>query len=110
MERFDAEPDIGTIKALHDDLCIAHPQPLYDLFAHRGRGGRRQSQDGRMAQRLNGGAEPQIIRPEIVTPLADTVRLIDDEERGLDGFKTLEYLLVAQLFGREKEKLKLALF
>ncbi len=63
-----------------------------------------------MTQRLDGGAESQVIGPEIVAPLADTVRLVHDEERRFDGFEAIEYLLVAKLFGREKEKLKLALF
>ena len=54
---------------------------MEDVFAHRGRGGGGQRQDGRFPEFADRTAEGEISGAKIVPPLADTVRFVDDEER-----------------------------
>src|SRR5215218_10040500 len=63
-----------------------------------------------MAEGLDDGAEPQVSWPEIMAPLADAVRLVDDEQRGLRLPEPLQRLLVVELLRRDEQKLEVAFF
>ena len=59
---------------------IAQAEPPDDLLPDRGRRGRGQREADRRAERLGLRAQHHVVGPEIVTPLADQVRLVDREQ------------------------------
>ena len=71
----------GQTAAQGEHVVAAGPQLLGDVGHHprvRGRGGGEDRSVGR--QRGEQVADPPVVRPEVVTPVADAVRLVDDEE------------------------------
>ena len=79
--RADGEVDLRPIEAAHQHPRIAHPQALDDLLPHGRRRRRGQRQHLRRPQLRGERAQPQVVRPEVVAPLADAVRLVDHEQR-----------------------------
>src|SRR4051812_34612235 len=60
-----------------------------------------------MLELFDDGAEAQVLRAKIVSPFADAVRLVDDEERGFGRQDLRERLLVRELLRRQEEELGL---
>ena len=73
----------------------------------RGSGGR-QSENGGVTQRLNHAAEFKVVGPEVVAPLADAMRLVDDEEGGFCFPQLVQGCFFSKLFGREKQELEVS--
>ena len=71
---------------------------------HRRRGGRGQRQPDRRAERLGLRAEPHVVRPEVVAPLADQVRLVHGEQPRPRAAQRLPGLCVAELLRREEDE------
>ncbi len=63
-----------------------------------------------MVEGLDHDAQPEVGRPEIVAPLADAVRLVDDEQRWFSLPEPLERPFVVELLRRDKQELEVALF
>src|SRR5215213_435330 len=63
-----------------------------------------------MVERLDHGAEPEVGRPEIVTPLADAMRFVDNEQRWPGLPEPTQRLLVVEPLGRDEQKLEVAFF
>ena len=77
----DGVADVGAVEAGHELRGTVERQPLVDLAA-RDRIGRRGEGDARSGREaLAQGRQPQVLRPEVVPPLGDAVRLVDREER-----------------------------
>ena len=85
-DRTHAQLDIGTVESGHNDTRRREPQQVDDVVADFGCGRRGKRRNGRtaglaVAAAARGGRrpEPPVIRPEVVPPLRDAVRLVDDE-------------------------------
>jgi len=102
----DLEVDVGAIEAADDHRRIAQPEALDDLLAHRRRGRRGEREHGRAPERLHRRAEAQVVGPEVVPPLGDAVRLVDDEQRGLRDRELVEHVGVGELLGCEEHELQ----
>src|ERR671932_15408 len=63
-----------------------------------------------MTECFNHSTESEIIGSKIVTPLADAMSFINNKQRGLRILQSLQYLWIVELFGREKQEIKLLLF
>ena len=59
-----------------------------------------------MPERLDRRAEPEVVGPEVVAPLGDAVRLVDDEEGRPGGGELVEDGGVGELLGGEEEELE----
>ena len=73
----EAAEDLGSVaaEAEADEYLVAHDR--------RRRGGARE--DARRPQLLEQSADLQVLRPEVVPPLADAVGLVDRDERGREA-------------------------
>ena len=69
----------------------------------RRRGGGERDPHGR-AELVGLRAEPQVVGPEVPSPLADEVRLVDDEQPGPGAPQRRAGLVVGQLLGREEDE------
>src|SRR5947209_13222535 len=76
-----SEPDVGSIKTLHDDLRIAHLEPFHNLLTNSRCSCGSESQDGWPPNLLNDGTEAQVFWSETISPFADAVRFINDKQR-----------------------------
>lgn len=64
-----------------DHLAVlAQPEPIDDVRTHRWRRGGGQGDHRGTPQPVDRRTEPQVVRPEVVPPLGDAVRLVDDEQ------------------------------
>jgi len=81
---FDADDVEGEVRAVearsHGD-GVAQTQPRGYLLCDARRRGCGRGHHGRAAQRLDDLAQAQVVGPEVVSPLGDAVRLVDDEQR-----------------------------
>ena len=75
-----SQAEVRSLEAADRDVGIAQLQHLENVIAHLGRGGGGEGGGLGMIEHLEGLGEAQVVRPEIVTPLAETVRLIDRDE------------------------------
>jgi len=84
------------------DAITRDVQRLRDLALHRRRGRGRQRQHGRAAQRAAGVAQRTEGGPEVVAPLRDAVRLVDDEQPDALFLQQPERAQVGQALGRRE--------
>jgi hypothetical protein len=84
------------------------PQALEDLVTHDGRGRSGARQHPRRRQLLQQCADPQILRPEVVAPLADAVRLVDRDEGTIEVAQQSAKPLEAETLGRRVRQRVLA--
>jgi hypothetical protein len=93
---------LGRSKPRTTTVGSSEPEPLDDLVTH-GRSCRRgEREHRRMPERVDGSTEAQVVRPEVVTPVADAVRLVDDEEPDARAAELLQGLLAASCSGARK--------
>ena len=59
---------------------VAQAEPRDDVVRDLRRGGRGRRDDRLRAEPARGIGEPEVVRPEVVAPLRDAVRLVDDEQ------------------------------
>ncbi len=105
--RLHREVDVRAIETAHHLDRILQSETLGDLGAHGRRRRRRQRQRRRIPERLGHRSESQVLRPEVMAPLADAVRLVDDQELRLRLAELLERLLGRELLRREEQVLEL---
>src|SRR5437879_420092 len=110
LEGLYAQPDIGSIKTLHDHMGIAHIEAFQNLITYWQRSGSRQCQYAWMAQFLDDCSQPQIIGAEIMAPRTDAMRFINDKQRGLSLLQLLKRLFTIELFGSKEQKLEFTVF
>ena len=75
----DAVAEIRPVEARHVLRRVAHLQLLTDVVPHAARGGGRQRNDRHFWKTPAQFGQLAVLRPEVVTPLADAMRLIDRE-------------------------------
>ena len=69
--------EVGPVKAGDDPAGVGKPQKTHNVLPHLGRGrGGKGREDRPAGQRADKGGNIQIIRPEILAPLADAVGLV----------------------------------
>ena len=78
--RHDREREVRPVEPGGDARGIAEPEAGDDVVRHLGRRGRRRGDDRLGAEPARGVGEPEVVRPEVVPPLGDAVRLVDDEQ------------------------------
>jgi hypothetical protein len=107
LKRLDREADVRPVEAADDDRGVAHREALDDLLAHGRRRRRGEGEDGRAAERLGRGAQAQVVRPEVMAPLRDAVRLVDHQQRRPGDGELVEHVRVRELLRRQEEELEL---
>ena len=76
----DVVGEVRAVEAGRDPHRVAQPEPLRDVDGDPRRRGRRRGEDRARPERAGDVAEPQVVGPEVVAPLAHAVRLVDDED------------------------------
>src|SRR6185437_4702620 len=103
----DAVADVGTIEAGDECPRLAQPQPL-DHFLARCKIRSRSERNARHAAiALRQHGKLQILRPEVVPPLRDAMRLVDGEERERALIEKGQAALRQQPLRRDIEQLEL---
>ncbi len=103
------EGDVRSIEVSDNDLGIAQAQPPHDLMSDRRRSRCRQCHAHGHPHRLSLCAEAQVVGSEVVPPLADQVRLVDDEQSRPRTLQHLPRPRVAELLrGEEDERIRTA--
>ena len=98
------ERDVRPVEVADHDLGLAQAEATDDLVAHRLRGGGRERDPHRHLEGIRLRAQPQVVGPEVVPPLADQVRLVDGEQPRLGAAERVERLPVGELLGREEDE------
>jgi len=95
------ERDVRPVEVTDHDRRVTQAEPLHDFRPHGRRRGGGQRQPDRCADRVRLRSQQHVVRPEVVTPLADQVRLVDHEQTRPRPQQRLPRLAVRELFGRE---------
>lgn len=106
--RAGAEPDVRAVGVVDEHARVAHPQPADDLGAHVRRRGRGEREQPRLAQARDGPPDEQVVRPEVVAPLGDAVRLVDDDEPHVGRRQCLDDDLALELLRAEQQHVEAA--
>ncbi len=85
----DRVADIGPVEAGDVDRGVAEPEPRTHVVARLGVGRRRAGHDGYAGEEAAQLPQLHVLGAEVVTPLADAVRLVDGEQ-GDARFKPLD--------------------
>ena len=85
-------------------LLVIETQLIADVTLHDGRRRRSEGDYRRGSQRRQIAAQQPVVRPEIVTPLRNTMGLIDGDQRWLPLCQHLRKTGNSQAFGSDKEK------
>ena len=105
----DGVADVGPVEAADERAPAGQPKPLDDVLARR-LVGRRGERDARHAGKLfRQHGELRVLRPEIVTPGRDAVRLVDGEERHLRFVQQREKIVRQQPLRRDVDEIERAL-
>ena len=91
------------MEAQHDPRGITQMQLRQNIVADLARGAGREGRDGNVGEALAQRAELAILRPELVTPFRDAVRLIDGEKADGDARQPFEHILAHDAFGGDVE-------
>ena len=76
------QADVRAVEVADRHLEIPQAEPPDDFPPHGRRGRRGQRQADRRPDRLGLRSEPHVVRPEVMAPLADQVRLVHGEQPG----------------------------
>ena len=104
----DFDGDVVAAEAVDEAGGFGEPELLDDIVLHHGRGGGGQGDHRRRAEARQVAAEHAVVRPEVVAPLRDAVRLVDRDERRLALGEHLGKARDAQALRRDEEKVELA--
>ncbi len=102
------ELQIGPLEAGDAGLHRGAVELAHNVLAHHRGGGGGEGRHLRDAQLVDEFPDAMVIRPEVMAPLADAVRLVDHEEGGTPPQDRLAELPGAQPLGRDVEQLQLA--
>ncbi len=106
--RGDPVLDVRPVEAGDEVPGLVEAEPGGDLGV-RGRGGRRGQRDPRhLRPPLVQHRQGEVVRPEVVAPLGDAVRLVDREERHLALVEEALRALGAQPLGGQVQQVQLA--
>jgi hypothetical protein len=106
LHRRDLVPQVGPVDPGVEDVRIAQAQLPDDVVGDFGRRGRGQGEDGGVAELFDGIRELEIRGPEIVAPLGDAVRFVNDDQVNLDPFQGADEPRVGEPLGGRQQKLR----
>ena len=107
--RADFVKQVRAVERRLEHRRVEHAQVLLDIHLHLGRRGRRQRDQRRGSDLVDDRAYAAILRPEVVSPLRNAVRLVDRIERNSDFAQEIDIILLRKRLGGEIEQLGLAL-
>jgi hypothetical protein len=99
---------VGPVHAGVDDVEALDAELLRDVIDHRFGGRGREGQDGRAAESLDGAADLEEGRAEVMAPLRDAMRFIDDEQARALARHHGDEVRVGEALGRREDDLRLA--
>jgi hypothetical protein len=102
------EREVGTVETVDELLRVFHAQLRADIGACARIGGGGGGDAGHVRKRISQATQRAIVRPEIMAPLADAVRLVDGDQRHLHLLKTRCQRPIRQRLGRDVEQVHLA--
>src|SRR5947209_8776887 len=104
---FHTEPDVGSIKTLHDDFRRAHPKSFHNLLTYSRGSGRSERQDARTPNLLDDSTEAQVFWTETIAPFANAMGFIHDKQRRMCLLQACKNLFIVELLRSEKQEVKL---
>ena len=99
----DREREVGTLEAGDEVERIAKGELCRDVRSHLGRGGGGE-RGGRHAQLGAEPGKPPVVGPEIMAPLADAVRLVDDQAGRSDAAQRVAECAAAESLRRDVQQ------
>jgi len=103
-----ADADVRAVEAGPEQRAVLQPQLPLDVL-HRARvGGGGQRQPGDLWEALRQDRQGAVLRPEVMAPLADAMRLVDREEGDRGFVQARQGAFGRQALGRDIEQLKVA--
>ena len=100
--------DLRTVHAAHLEMRVAHAQARDDVVTDRTGCRRRQRQNGRVAEGLDGVPDAGVLRAEVEPPGRHAVRFVDDDHAHVGAFQTVEDVGVGELLRGEERVHRLA--
>jgi hypothetical protein len=107
-EALHRQRDVVALEPGEHDERLAEGEPVDDVLLGRQRGGRGHGDDAGRAELLDQLAEPQVVGTEVVSPRGHAVRLVDRDERRLQGGDVRQHVGGGQLLGGEQEEAEAA--
>ena len=101
-----AVDQVRPIERADEHLRLAQPQLADDVVADVGRRGGRVGVERHVRKTVFEHAQAAILRPEVVTPFADAVGLVDGQERQRHLLQKIERPIGEQPLGREIQQLQ----
>ena len=101
----DGELDVRPVEVTDHLLGVAQPEPPADLAPHRRRRGGGERDPHAHPELVGLRAEPQVVGPEVLPPLADEMRLVHDEQPRAGAPQRRARLVVGELLGRDEDEL-----
>ena len=80
----DGKGEVGAVEAGRNADGFAQPEAAGDVGGHLRRGRRGRGDDASRAEPARGVAQAEVVGAEVVAPLGDAVRLVDDEQADVD--------------------------
>jgi hypothetical protein len=102
----DGELDVRPAEPPDDDGRVAHVQAVDDLVPDRWGRGSGERQHRRPPDGLDRGAEPEVVGPEVRSPPADQVGLVDGHQLRLQLRDAVEDVDVAELFRTQEHEVR----
>ena len=96
---------VGTVERRLEHGSAGHAQVLLDIMLHLGRRGRRQGDDRTHADAVDDRADIAVLRAEIVSPLRDTVCLVNGIERDGHIFQEGHIVFLGKRLGSDIQEL-----
>ena len=106
--RLDAVLDVRAVEARHEVPRLGEVQPLGDLLVRRTRRGRGERHARNARKALREVAERKVVGTEVVTPLADAVRLVDRDHAQRTALQERRGRRGAQSLGCDVEQVEIA--
>ncbi len=104
----DRVADVRPVEAGDEDARVVEGEARDDLGARLRVGGRGEGDARHAGEALVQHGELQVLRPEVVAPLRDAVRLVDGEEREPSALQEIEAPRRDEPLGRDVEQIELA--
>src|SRR4029078_12710447 len=102
----DGQREIGTTETCDQPKRISERQSFTQIRLNAGRGRGSQSQAGRIREFLSQATDLEIIRSEIVPPLGNAVRFVDDQQGDPERAQELEKSIMLHPFPCQLEQLE----
>src|SRR6185295_15230881 len=102
----DGQREIGTTETCDQPKRISERQPFTQIRLNAGRGCGSQSQAGRIREFLSQATDLEIIGSEIMAPLGNAMRFVDDQQGDPKRAQELEKSLMLHPFRRQIEQLE----